>query len=166
LDANCDDGKDPYNPVDAIFSAARYLAASGADKDLRRAIFAYNHADWYVDSIVLRARLLSGLPADLVGSLTGLTEGRFPVRAPARYADDARAAHRGIDIYARAGSRVVAVQNGKIVGLGRAPGLGRFLRLRDAYGNTYTYAHLEPARTLSPRPPGPARLLPADGLAP
>ena len=53
-----------------------------------RAIFAYNHADWYVDSVLLRARLIAGVPADLIGSLTGLTEGRFPVYARARYADD------------------------------------------------------------------------------
>ena len=53
-----------------------------------RAIFAYNHADWYVDSVLMRARLIGGLPADLVGSLTGLTQGHFPVHAKARYADD------------------------------------------------------------------------------
>src|SRR5918999_3332883 len=87
-DANDDGKKDPYNPVDAIFAAARYLKAAGAEQDLRRAIFAYNHADWYVDSVMLRARLISGLPADLVGSLTGLTQGHFPVHARARYADD------------------------------------------------------------------------------
>ena len=80
-DANSDGEKDPYNPVDAIFAAARYLKAAGAEDDLRRAIFAYNHADWYVDSVMMRARLISGLPADLVGSLTGLTQGHFPVHA-------------------------------------------------------------------------------------
>ena len=37
---------------------------------------------------MLRARLIAGLPADLVGSLTGLTQGHFPVHAKARYADD------------------------------------------------------------------------------
>ena len=63
----------------AIFAAARYLRAAGADKDLYRAIFAYNHADWYVESVLMRARVIGGLPADLVGSLTGLTQGRFPV---------------------------------------------------------------------------------------
>src|SRR6476661_6444959 len=88
VDANDDGRKDPYNPVDAIFGAARYLKAAGASGDLRKAIFAYNHADWYVDSVVLRARLLGGLPADFVGSLTGLTQGRFPVHARAAYADD------------------------------------------------------------------------------
>ena len=53
-----------------------------------RAVFAYNHADWYVDSVLLRARLIGGLPSDLVGSLTGLTQGHFPIHAKARYADD------------------------------------------------------------------------------
>ena len=95
VDANKDGRKDPYNPVDAIFAAARYLKAAGAsDKDVRRAIFAYNHAGWYVDSVMLRARLIAGVPADLIGSLTGLTEGRFPVYARARYADDLAEAER------------------------------------------------------------------------
>ena len=86
VDANGDGEKDPFNPVDAIFAAARYLRAAGADKDLYRAIFAYNHADWYVESVLMRARVIGGLPADLVGSLTGLTQGRFPVQAKATYA--------------------------------------------------------------------------------
>src|SRR3954453_20185347 len=87
VDANKDGVKDPYNPVDAIFAAARYLRAAGADKDIRAAVYAYNHADWYVDSVLLRAQVLGGLPANLVGSLTGLTEGRFPVMAKATYAE-------------------------------------------------------------------------------
>ena len=87
-DANKDGRKDPFNPVDAIFSAARYLKAANYENDVRAAIWAYNHADWYVDSVLLRARLIAGVPADLIGSLTGLTEGRFPVVARARYADD------------------------------------------------------------------------------
>ena len=81
--------KDPYNPVDAICAAARYLRAAGGDKDLRQAIFAYNHADWYVDEVLLYANQYGKLPDALVGSLTGLTEGaHFPVAADARYADD------------------------------------------------------------------------------
>jgi Transglycosylase SLT domain len=79
VDANKDGRKDPYNPVDAIFAAARYLKAANYENDVRAAIWAYNHADWYVDSVLLRARLIAGVPADLIGSLTGLTEGRFPV---------------------------------------------------------------------------------------
>jgi hypothetical protein len=173
VDANGDNRKDPYNPVDAIFAAARYLKAAGADKDLRKAIFAYNHADWYVDSVLMRARLIGGLPSNLVGSLTGLTQGMFPVYAKARYADDlsereatkrvakgrnaalpveSDAGRRGIDIYAKAGSPVVAVQDGRIVKIGKTRRLGRFIRLRDAFGNEYTYAHL---KTIADRHPVP-----------
>ena len=80
VDANGDGRKDPYNPVDAICAAARYLKAAGGDTDLRGAIFAYNHAGWYVDEVMINARQYGNFPDDLVGSLTGLTEGdRFPV---------------------------------------------------------------------------------------
>ena len=89
VDANDDGRKDPYNPVDAICAAARYLNAAGGADDLRTAIFAYNHADWYVDEVLLYANQYGKLPETLVSSLTGLTEGaHFPVAANARYADD------------------------------------------------------------------------------
>jgi murein DD-endopeptidase MepM/ murein hydrolase activator NlpD len=51
---------DPWDPQDAVFSAARYLAAAGAQQDLARAIFAYNHADWYVEDVLELAELLGG----------------------------------------------------------------------------------------------------------
>jgi murein DD-endopeptidase MepM/ murein hydrolase activator NlpD len=169
LDANGDGRKDPYNPVDAICAAASYLKASGAQEDLYRAIFAYNHADWYVEEVLLYARAYGKLPADLVGSLTGLTEGaHFPVAADARYADDlatrealrqatpreraeygnaaavisSSPTRRGINIFAAAEAPVVAVNDGVIVKLGNSERLGRFVVLRDAYGNRYTYAKL------------------------
>ena len=40
---------DPYNPVDAIFAAARYLRAAGASSNLKAAILAYNHSEEYVE---------------------------------------------------------------------------------------------------------------------
>jgi hypothetical protein len=52
---------DPYRPRDAIFSAARYLAANGAKRDVRGAIFAYNHAGWYVDEVLQTAKGITGL---------------------------------------------------------------------------------------------------------
>jgi Transglycosylase SLT domain len=39
---------DTYDPWDAIFTAARYLKASGAPGDWPTALYAYNHAGWYV----------------------------------------------------------------------------------------------------------------------
>jgi len=49
----------PYDPRDAIFAAARLLAANGAPLDMRRALFAYNHALWYVDAVLWRAQTIS-----------------------------------------------------------------------------------------------------------
>jgi hypothetical protein len=50
---------DVMNPFDAVPSAARYLcavgASSGTSAGLRRAIFAYNHADWYVNEVLTLA---------------------------------------------------------------------------------------------------------------
>ena len=56
-DGSGDGIADPWDPEDAILSAARYLAAAGAATDLPRAIFAYNHAQWYVDDVLELAAL-------------------------------------------------------------------------------------------------------------
>jgi soluble lytic murein transglycosylase-like protein len=70
---------DPYNPVDAVFAAARYLRAAGAATNLRQAILAYNHSEEYVDSVMLRAKLVSTYPKQVIATLTGLVDGRPPV---------------------------------------------------------------------------------------
>lgn len=41
-----------YNPSDAVHAAAFYLCDSGAPADLRAAVWAYNHANWYVDQVL------------------------------------------------------------------------------------------------------------------
>ena len=146
-DANKDGKKDPYNPVDAIFAAARYLKAAGYEKDVRRSIFAYNHADWYVDSVMLRARLIAGVPADLVGSLTGLTEGRFPVAARARYA---KGTGRKVELFAQRGAPVVATNDAEVRKIGESGKLGRYVVLEDVYGNRYSYSRPRRGRTALP----------------
>ena len=118
------------------------------------------------------------LPDDLVGSLTGLTEGaHFPVAADARYADDiserevlqrstenrttaGNAAdvisdsptRRGIDIYSRVRAPVVAVNDGVIQDIGQNEKLGNYIVLMDAYGNRYTYAELGEISEVHPVP--------------
>ena len=55
-DANGDGVADPWNAEDAIYSAARYLAATGGASDISGAVFAYNHAQWYVDEVLQLAQ--------------------------------------------------------------------------------------------------------------
>jgi membrane-bound lytic murein transglycosylase B len=193
---------DPYNPVDAIFAAARYLRAAGAATDLRAAILAYNHSEEYVESVLLRAKLISTYPKAVIATLTGLVDGRLPVTgkhvswqalaalvaspssatagatalsdqsaagtavspssaassvpgssqapspstaaAAATHAHAAKAAAplQFVDLMSSPNALVVAAQDGRIVKLGDSRKLGKYLVLRDVYGDVFTYAGL------------------------
>ncbi len=197
---------DPYNPVDAIFAAARYLRAAGAETNLRAAILAYNHSEEYVESVLLRARLISTYPKDVIATLTGLVDGRPPVTgkrlswspvatppspssatagataassapvSPAEAASPASAvapaAGSGVpgstpapspaaaataasspakhaehplqlvELMSAPNASVVAVQDGRITRIGDSRKLGKFVVLRDIYGDVFTYANL------------------------
>jgi soluble lytic murein transglycosylase-like protein len=199
---------DPYNPVDAIFAAARYLRAAGAATNLRAAILAYNHSEEYVDSVLLRAKLISTYPKAVIATLTGLIDGRLPVSgkqlawnplptaslrtssatadatalpsqaasgsggasgtangasassagapvssAPLSPAAAAAAAtpHAAgtrsqalqlVELLSAPNASVVAVQDGRIVQIGDSRKLGKYVVLRDVYGDVFTYAGL------------------------
>jgi murein DD-endopeptidase MepM/ murein hydrolase activator NlpD len=60
LDADGDGVADPWDAEDAIFAAARYLAASGGATNISRALFSYNHADWYVNEVLALASIYAG----------------------------------------------------------------------------------------------------------
>jgi hypothetical protein len=109
---------------------------------------------------MLRAQLLGGTPSELLGAITGLTEARFPVHAVSHFSDGFPLAGAGrsgpptsipgTTIYSLTGAPVIAVQDGEIVHIGSSPTLGRYVSLRDAYGNTYTYAQLGDVSSLYP----------------
>ena len=54
----------PFDPADAIYTAARMLCAAGAgapdSAGLAQAIFTYNHAGWYVNQVMALAEQYSG----------------------------------------------------------------------------------------------------------
>ncbi len=78
VDGNGDGVKDIFNAADAIFSAANYLHDSGAPSDWWKAIFAYNHAGWYVEKVLRYAKQFS----DGEGSVEGATASCEAVAAP------------------------------------------------------------------------------------
>lgn len=63
VDGDNDGKTDILDPADAIYSAAKYLCANGGGNPagLYKAIFAYNHADWYVKDVLKRADEYGGL---------------------------------------------------------------------------------------------------------
>jgi hypothetical protein len=170
VDANNDGVKDPYNPVDAIFAAAKYLKAAGGHADIQRAVFAYNHAQWYVDQVMLRAKLIAGVPDVVVDSLTGLTQGHFPVYARSTYKGavstrskrvksgnaasvvEGSARRNGIRIYSREGAPAISVQDSTVVDIGKNKRDGNFIVLEDSYGNHYKYSNLGSLSKVYPVP--------------
>ena len=81
VDGNNDGKTSPFDPKDAIPAAARYLQASGAPNDWDAAIFAYNHASWYVADVKRWADRYRGAPVGGgmptgSGVSQGLTGGR------------------------------------------------------------------------------------------
>lgn len=59
-DGDADGLADVWNPFDAIAGAARLLRANGAPDDYRTALYAYNHAGWYVDNVLTQAGAYRG----------------------------------------------------------------------------------------------------------
>jgi murein DD-endopeptidase MepM/ murein hydrolase activator NlpD len=96
LDANGDGVADPWTAEDAVYAAARYLAASGGHDDIARAVFSYNHAQWYVDEVLGLAKLFHDSGATITftlddlqqrlqaASVNVLTASRALIRAQAR----------------------------------------------------------------------------------
>jgi hypothetical protein len=70
VDGDGDGRIDRWSPADAIFGMANYLHASGAPGDYRKAIFAYNHAGWYVNEVEHWASLYRGAAQASAGSAT------------------------------------------------------------------------------------------------
>jgi peptidoglycan hydrolase CwlO-like protein len=64
VDGNGDGVANIMDPEDAIPAAARYLKAGGAPQDWYRALFSYNHADWYVKDVLTVAEAYRRLAGD------------------------------------------------------------------------------------------------------
>lgn len=63
VDADGDGHATITNDADSIYSAANYLAANGAtepDAGVRRALYAYNHATWYINDVLTYAAQYAG----------------------------------------------------------------------------------------------------------
>jgi murein DD-endopeptidase MepM/ murein hydrolase activator NlpD len=104
VDANGDGVADPWNPTDAVFSAARYLAAAGGTIDLYRGVYAYNHADWYVKQVLALADLYGG-NSTFAFSLDRMQQNLDAARAAAAHTGELVIAAEKVS---RSESRVVA----------------------------------------------------------
>lgn len=133
-DGNGDGVCDPYNPWDAIFAAAKYLKACGFEKDPSRAIYAYNHANWYVNEVLSIATSYS---TDMVPTGKGVwpVPGYIQKSSEFGYRYDPftgeRKYHEGIDIPAPQGTPVVAAVAGRITVAHYVSGYGLCIEIQS-----------------------------------
>jgi hypothetical protein len=107
----------PYDPTDAIFSAARYLVANGAHEHLREALFAYNHALWYVDAVLWRAHLINDR-----GLRAGSRASGYALPLDARYLRTLGRTDDGVDIEtAPDGAAVYSITPGIVTAVASDP---------------------------------------------
>ena len=64
VDGNGDGVANVMDPEDAIPAAASYLQDGGAPQDWYRALYSYNHADWYVKKVLAVAEAYRRLAED------------------------------------------------------------------------------------------------------
>lgn len=149
LDGDGDGVIDPHDVDDAVASAASYLCgAAGEVTDERRALARYNAGSAYAGEVLAYAEGLA-LPG-----LVGADGWVCPVAGPTSFADTWGAprsggrTHRGVDMFAEAGTPVVTPVAGNLEhfhdGLG-----GRSFRLWGTDGNYYFGTHLSGYGALS-----------------
>lgn len=154
VDGNKDGKADPYNIEDSIYSAANYLAANGAkDGNLKKAVFAYNHADWYVNEVLEYAKTFANMekqsvpvngsggvvwPVPFTDKITSPFGMRMhPIKKTAKF-------HNGIDIAAAGvnGKPVVSFTDGKVTYSGFIGGYGNAVIISHSKGYESLYGHL------------------------
>ena len=147
MDADGDGVANPWVAEDAIFAAARYLAAAGGRTDIERGLFAYNHADWYVRDVLELAStyargdvqapfLIDALAVDLEYEQTRVAEAGDALAAAIRAdeklaAAEARALERLQDISLLSES-LLARKQATLIGVRRQAAADRVARLRTA----------------------------------
>ena len=145
----------------ALPAMARYLCASGAGQDLRKAIFAYNHADWYVAEVVQLAGRFGGIGPTGDGLVDGWAD-RPPLNQYDRrnYASDQSwLTWRAVDCSAAALDWLLAAYghtlgnlDTAIAAIGPGRGISSTLGLTDARG--LPLAQVLNSQGLRPRTPG------------
>src|SRR4051794_4549204 len=127
VDGDGDGVKNRYDPADAILATANLLRQNGAPSDYDRAIFAYNHAGWYVDDVLSRAARYRGAAGDNssatasfvavrdiepAGACASAATGPADLTSAVRLASPA--AYRALPAWAMAGGRPVEPVDARI----------------------------------------------------
>lgn len=146
VDADGDGLADPWSVKDAIFSAAKYLAANGAASGkLDQAVKAYNHSQEYVDKVLTFANSFiqgNSVPVSIDGTVWPLPQGEY---ITSKYRIRWGKMHTGIDLAAggdSTGKTIVAFSKGVVTYSGVKGGYGNCIIIDHGGGMTTLYGHM------------------------
>lgn len=149
MDGNGDGKADIWNKEDAIISAAHYLKAHGGVENIRKAVWAYNHSNSYVNKVLQRSTLLAKGLTDQAMASTGkmampvqggtisdsFGDRIHPIKKERRF-------HDGTDIAAPKGTPVNASADGTVTYTGYMGAYGNTVIINHGGGVTTQYSHL------------------------
>lgn len=142
VDGNGDGKADPYDPWDAVFAAANMLAKNGFTKDPRKAIFAYNHAWWYVDQVLAQAEEYSQQMVPVEDGVWPLPAQFMQITDPYGSPREEGGFHHGVDIACPVGTPVYSALPGRVVYAGWKGLYGYCVVVDSGAGTEILYAHL------------------------
>lgn len=159
VDANGDGKSDPFNPHDAIFTAAKYLAANGAASGkIEKALLAYNHSTEYVQDVVQFAQSYIMSPSMSPDGSFVVDVGDSGFAWPATCTKNVTSSmamrvhpvtgkisqHKGADITAAGCNKtpVISALTGRVSFAGRNGTYGNLVKVEHGNGLETRYAHL------------------------
>lgn len=147
VDASGSGEANPHNAADAIHTAARYLCDAEGSRSVRDRVYAYNHADWYVDKVMtIAAGYRDTGPILAAGEQIADGDYALPVglgQLTAALLDQPHHDYPAWDLGLTRGTPIGAVHAGRVVSVSREGRCGRGVTIAGNDGARYTYCHGE-----------------------
>ncbi|EGL83776.1 Peptidase M23 [Caldalkalibacillus thermarum TA2.A1] len=154
IDGDGDGKADPFNPIDAIYSAAYYLSVLGINNDPRQALYRYSGGSYaYADRVLSLAETMTvgGGSGRLAWPVPGHSRITSPLGPRVHPITGQRSFHNGVDIGAPRHVPVVAAEGGRVVTVvshcregnqSCGGGYGNYVVIDHGSGVRTVYAHL------------------------
>ncbi|HEX7066202.1 MAG TPA: peptidoglycan DD-metalloendopeptidase family protein, partial [Bacillales bacterium] len=145
VDGNRDGKADPFNAIDAIYSAAYYLSYLKIGEQPKQALYRYSggsHA--YVKKVLRLSRTMTvrGGGGRFTWPVPTSSRITSPYGLRIHPISGSREFHNGIDIGASCGSPIVAAEGGTVIASGPATGFGDWIVIAHGKGLTSIYGHM------------------------
>ncbi|MFD1363120.1 peptidoglycan DD-metalloendopeptidase family protein [Lentibacillus salinarum] len=145
VDGNNDGEKDIFDPIDSIFSAAKYLDYLDISEDAHQALYQYSGGSHeYAEEAIQLSRtvMTSGGGGQLAWPTPTSSNITSTYGTRADPVTGEQSFHNGIDVGASCGTPIVAAASGTVSDSGPASGYGQWIVINHSGGLTTIYGHM------------------------